>query len=275
MPQLEPRLMDIAGAFGQVTAVEAVVLAGSRVSSGGDARSDIDLYVYAREPIPLDLRGAIASRFADRVEVGNAFWEPGDEWIDRQSGLQVDVMYRTPSWIEDQLQRVLLHHEASIGYSTCFWHNVLHSRPLHDPHGWYRALRAWADQPYPTALQQAIVARNHPILRETMSSYTRQIERAVARGDSVSVQHRITALLASYFDILFAANGLPHPGEKALLPFALTHCASQPAGMAQDFEALLAMAPFPAVRQILERVYVLLDRLDALLAEEGLLPAKA
>jgi predicted nucleotidyltransferase len=261
----------VAAAFANIPEVDAVALAGSKVAGSADEQSDLDFYVYARAPVTMADRGAIATRFATRREVGNDFWEPGDEWIDRQSGRQIDVMYRTPVWIEEQLDRVLVRHEASVGYSTCFWHNVLHSRPLHDPHGWYLALREWADRPYPEPLQQAIIARNHPILREAMSSYTRQIERAVARGDSVSVQHRITALLASYFDILFAVNALPHPGEKALLPFALTHCAKQASGMKNDVESLLATVPFPADSQILERVHALLDRLDALLAAEGLL----
>lgn len=272
MGQVDARLMEIALAFGEVASVEAVVLAGSRVASGGDARSDIDLYIYARAPLPLAQRASLGSRFADRAEFGNAFWEPGDEWIDRKTGALVDIIYRTPAWIEEQLDRVLLRHEASVGYSTCFWHNVLHSRPLHDPHGWYRALRARADQPFPMPLQQAIVARNHPILRQVQSSYMNQIVRAVVRGDSVSVQHRLTALLASYFDILFAVNALPHPGEKALLHFALTHCAKLPPGMVNAIESLLATAPFPAESQILERVHALLDGLDALLAAEELLP---
>ncbi len=43
-------------------------------------------------------------------------------------------------------------------------------------------------------LKRAIVARNHPILRETLSSYRHQIERAVQRGDSVSVQHRVSGI---------------------------------------------------------------------------------
>ena len=178
--------------------------------------------------------------------MGNDFWEPGDEWIDAQTGRHVDVMYRTPVWIEEQLERVLVRHEASVGYSTCFWHNVLHSTPLFDRSGWYRDLQATAARPYPQPLQRAIIARNHPILRQTLSSYLAQIERAVRRGDSVSIQHRVTALLASYFDVLFAVNELPHPGEKRLLQFAATRCAKTPLDMETQINALFETAARPA-----------------------------
>lgn len=265
--------MEIALAFGEVASIEAVALAGSRTASGGDDRSDVDLYVYARDPIPLSQRAALARRFAERAEVGNTFWEPGDEWIERETGLPVDIVYRSPSWIEDQLERILVRHEAFVGYSTCFWHNVLHSRPLHDPHGWYQALQTWADRPYPAPLQHAIIARNHPILRLTISSYSRQIERAVARGDSVSVQHRLTALLASYFDILFAVNALPHPGEKSQLRIASARCAKQPPRMVSEVEGVLALAAYPADARVLQRVTTLLEGLDTLLIQEGWLPA--
>ena len=89
-------------------------------------------------------------------------------------------------WIEEQLERVLVRHEASVGYSTCFWHNVLHSTALFDCSGWYRDLQEKAARPYPRPLQSAIIARNHPILRQSLSSYLAQIERAVRRGDSVA-----------------------------------------------------------------------------------------
>jgi predicted DNA-binding protein len=251
--------------------VVAVALAGSGATGAADDRSDIDLYVYAEAPVPMADRFAIGTSFATRPEVGNDFWEPGDEWIDAQTGRHVDVMFRTPSWIEEQLARVLVRHEASVGYSTCFWHNVLNSTPLLDRSGWYRDLQAMAACPYPQPLRRAIIARNHPILRQTLSSYLTQIERAVRRDDSVSIQHRVTALLASYFDILFAVNELPHPGEKRLLQLAATRCTKIPADMETRVNALLETTARPASPAIVTHIDALLNSLDDLLANEGLI----
>ena len=52
------------------------------------------------------------------------------------------------------------------------------------------------------------------------SCYLKQIRTAVVRVDPVSLNHRVAAWLASYFDILFAINGRFHPGEKRLLIYA-------------------------------------------------------
>jgi hypothetical protein len=263
---------SVAAAFSNLPTVIAVALAGSGVAGVADEQSDLDLYVYAGAPVAIADRVAIATHFATRHEVGNAFWEPGDEWIDTQTGRHVDVMYRTPVWIEEQLERVLVRHEASVGYSTCFWHNVLHSTALFDRSGWYRDLQAKSARPYPRPLQHAIIARNHPILRQTLSSYLVQIERAVRRGDSVSIQHRVAALLASYFDVLFAVNELPHPGEKRLLQFAASRCAKTPPDMETQIDGLLETAARPATLTVVEHIDGLLDSLDALLLREGLLP---
>jgi hypothetical protein len=160
-------------------------------------------------------------------------------------------MYRSPAWIEDQLDRVLLRHEASIGYSTCFWYNVLHSEALLDPHDRYAGLQRRARVPYPEPLRRAIVAKNYPLLRRNQSSYRAQIALALERRDAFSVQHRVTALLASYFDVWFALAGEPHPGEKRLL-------ATLPRA-----EAGLVSAIFESSADcLLASIDALLDRLD-------------
>jgi hypothetical protein len=259
---------QIAARFEAIPQVEAVALAGSQTSPFADQRSDIDLYVYASEPVALSSRAKVA-RDARQAEIGNSFWEPGDEWIDGETGISVDVMFRATPWIEIQLDRVLRRHEASVGYSTCFWYNVRNSQPLFDRTGWFERIQERARQQYPAELKRAIVEKNHPVLRTNMSSYVHQIELALQRRDTVSVNHRVTALLASYFDIVFAVNEQPHPGEKRVLQFARALCPKLPTDMEARMEALLSALPDG---DIVGRANTMLDGLDDLLKSAGFFP---
>ncbi len=122
---------------------------------------------------------------------------------------------------------------------------------------------------YPEELRRNIVALNHPVLRDVLPAWASQLEKAARRRDLVSVNHRLAGLLASYFDIVFAVNRRLHPGEKRLLDAAVRTCPQLPVAMADDVTEILRtattdLAGLPA------RVGRLLDRLDALLADEGL-----
>ncbi|HPS77451.1 MAG TPA: hypothetical protein PLS53_04785 [Thermoanaerobaculaceae bacterium] len=262
---------DIGQAFGVLDDVEAVAVAGSLTAGAVDAHSDLDLYVYARSEVRLEARRCIAGARGDRIELDNRFFEPGDEWIDVLSGTRVDVMFRRTGWIEDSLARVLDRHEASIGYTTCLWHSVLAATPLFDRTGWLARWQETARQPYPEPLRRAIVAKNHPLLRSNLSSFLHQLELAVARGDRVSVNHRLAAILASLFDILFAVNRLPHPGEKRLLALAEARCPKCPPELTVRVGALLESGG-SGDPQVIPQVDVILDDLDVLLRFEGLLP---
>ncbi|MGC9521225.1 MAG: DUF4037 domain-containing protein [Anaerolineae bacterium] len=234
-----------------------------------DEDSGIDLYVYLNAELSLIDRNEVAWDSAAYAEVGNAFFESGDEWIDAFTGFHVDVTFRKMAWIEERLDRVLVRHEAALGYTTCLWHNVLSSEALHDPNEWFVSLQAETRQPYAEALRQAIVRLNHPILRQSASSYMYQLERALGREDWVSVNHRIAAMLASYFDILFAVNRMPHPGEKRLLQIASTLCERVPPDMQRDIEALICA--IAEGKLVAERAEQLIDGLDSLLRGEGLI----
>lgn len=250
--------------------VLAVALGGSLATGAAGEGSDVDLYVYARVEPPLAARAALLAG-APRAELGNRAFEPGDEWIDPASGRHVDVMYRTPAFIEDELDRVLVRHEARTGYTTALWHGVRVAQPLLDPTGWYAALRARASAPYPEPLVAAVVARNAPLLRRNLSSYTSQLAKAVRRGDLVAVNHRVAALLASTFDVLFAVNRETHPGEKRLLALAERTCPRRPTGFAEAVHALLAAAASGG-EEVVARADALAAAVEGWLAGEGLWP---
>jgi predicted nucleotidyltransferase len=248
-------LLNLACRFAEFPHVIAVVLAGSRGAGTSDPESDFDVYVYASAEVPVEFRRTL---LGGQAEIDNRFWEPGDESSDLSAGLKLDIMYRSPKGIEDLLDRVLVRHEASIGYTTCFWFNILHSEPLFDREGWFKQLQQCADVAYPDELRRAVIAKNWPILRRNQSSYRRQIELALQRGDAVSIQHRITALLASFFDVWFALERKPHPGEKRLLSYL-------PEKWARLVHAVLNAQP----ETLLPQIDHLLDQLDARLAEES------
>lgn len=242
--------------------VEAVALAGSQMTSMSDQDSDVDLYVYLNAELSLPDRGRIAEKFGHHPEVGNTFFESGDEWIDGETGIPVDVMFRQMEWIEDQIKRVLEDHQAGMGYSTCFWHNILFSQVLFDRSGRYESLRQKSDQPYPEQLRRAIINKNFPILRNTQSSYVHQLVRAVQRADEVSIQHRVTAMLASYFDVLFAINRIPHPGEKRVVQFVQTQCGKVPKRMQEQIKALISSPSAEKVNHANDLIDALEELLD-------------
>jgi predicted nucleotidyltransferase len=263
-------LADLAAHLASLPGAEAVALGGSAAAGRADASSDFDLYVYADQEPPLARREDLARRFAATRRVGDAPYEAGDEWVDDATGRRVDVTYRTPAWIEAQLDAVLVEHRASVGYSTCFWWNVRRSRPLFDRAGWFAGLQARAAVDYPEALRRAVVAKNHPMLRAGQSSFLHKIELAATRDDPVGVQHGTATLLASYFDVLFALNRQPHPGDKRLIAWAEELCPRRPAGMAAGVRGVVAASGgTDGGDGLVARVHLLIDGLDELLSADG------
>jgi hypothetical protein len=263
---------QIATLFAALPQVEAVALGGSRGSGAGstDSASDIDLYVYTHGAIPLAERRAIVERSggASQASLDLTFWGPGDEWINAPTGIEVDMVYFEADWMEEQIRRVVEKHLASLGYSTCFWYTVRNSIIYADPRGWFAALQQRCQIEYPEALRQNIVALNYPVLRSIIPAYGHQIEKAAKRSDLVSINHRTAALLASYFDILFAANRQLHPGEKRLVEGARARCAVLPANMKADLAAILLLTAAD-IGDLPARLAKLLDHLDQMLEQEG------
>lgn len=261
-------IQKLVGFFSKLPQVEAIALGGSRASGRADAASDIDLYVFTTAEIPLEVRRGIVQRSggASVADMGLDYFGAGDEWRDAETGTQLDVMYFDLEWMRGQIERVMEQHEPSLGYSTAFCYTVSRSRSLYDPQGRFAALQAKSRRPYPDVLRQAIVEHNYPLLRAVISSYRVQLEKAAARQDIVSLNHRLAALMASYFDIIFAVNRVLHPGEKRLLATTLTTCKSLPENFEQGVTETLAAGEGERLLPALTR---LLDALDEWLEREG------
>jgi hypothetical protein len=93
------------------------------------------------------------------------------------------------------------------------------------------------------------------------SCYLKQIRAAIVRHDPVSLNHRVAAWLASYFDILFAINGRFHPGEKRLLIYA-AELPILPEQVLTDVSELCALAGelHEDVTGLVERMLARLDK---------------
>ena len=271
-PQETPHLLlarEIAGRLNRFPMVEAIALSGSQTAETIDAASDIDLYVYGKEPVPLAERKKMVNELgASRADLNLSFWDTGDEWFDLKTGIEVDVMFWDPQWIEDQLRRVVSAHQPSMGYTTCFWHTILNSQILFDRKGWFAGFQARYQVPYPEPLRRAIISKNQSVLRTVIPSYLGQIKKALKRDDLVSVNHRVAGLFASYFDVLFALNRLTHPGEKKLVNIASQICRILPENMEEQVRAVLQAAASEA-ELLVPRIEALLDNLDEVLLKEG------
>lgn len=211
----ESLLDGVVDALAALPAVECVMLGGSRANGRCDAGSDYDIYVYLSTPLPVDMRKTALAPWCGAMEWDNRYWEAEDDG-ELADGSEIELIYRSFDFIAATLDSVLIDHQAGTGYTTCFWANVGESRILFDRTGRGSALRERCRIPYPEALKHAIVRKNYPLLWQARPAYGRQIAKALARGDAVSVNHRIAALLASWFDIVFAVNEKPFPGEKRL-----------------------------------------------------------
>jgi predicted nucleotidyltransferase len=227
---------ELAASFAKREGVEALVLAGSTATGLADEESDYDLYAYTRETVPVEFRAQLLKPRAARLELHNTFWEWSDEWVE-PNGTPFDLMYRSCDAIEADVEAKLGRGEAAVGYSTCLCHSVLQATPVFDRRAWFQTLQdRLKSTPYPDRLVEGVIKMNLPVLGGTIHSYEQQIRSAFRRRDRVSLNHRTAAWLASYFDLLFAANRRFNPGEKRLLAQAQA-LPTTPEWMAADVEA--------------------------------------
>ena len=229
----------IAEGFSALPGVRAVALSGSRTSAIKDSSSDWDLYIYSDSPIAKDERKRLYDALSLTSRISISFFEEGDEAEDGEGNV-FDLMMRSTAWTEGEVDNVYRNHHAKIGYTTCILYNIATSRMLCDRDGWLSRLQDEITGGYPEELRRNIIHDNLTVIDGAFSSpFIKQLELAVMRDDIVSQNHRLSAIIASYFDALFAYNRVYHPGEKKLMRYAGLLCNRLPRGFDEDIPAMI------------------------------------
>lgn len=234
--------MDINKLFqelGALPQVEAIALGGSRASGRFDETSDYDVYVYITGAVPESERKQILDKYCSYLEIGNSFWELEDD-VTLNNGTDMDIIYRNLEDFGNMVASVVTDCNAWNGYTTCMWHNLITSRILLDKSGKLSALQEAYRIPYPRKLKENIISNNMKLLSGMLPSFDAQIRKAENRADLVSINHRVAAFLASYFDILFALNEMTHPGEKRMQSICSRECSLLPDNFDRNLNRLFS-----------------------------------
>ena len=226
--------------FKNLPHVKAAAIGGSGANKTSDILSDIDVYVFVEKEIPIINRENIIKKYSSKYEVGGEYFGSGDEFFVDKLNQQLDVMYWNTNWFENIVDNVWFKHYPSNGYTTAFLFTLKNFEIIFDKDNWLLNLQNAIKTQYPKELKQNIIKRNIMLMKDKpFASYYEQIEKAIKRDDIVSINHRISAFLASYFDVIFAINELLHPGEKRLIQYAKGNCKILPKDFEENVSKLL------------------------------------
>lgn len=267
------KIKGILEEFKKLEEVEAIALGGSRATGCNDEKSDYDLYIYSKEEININIRKEIVKKYSSYEEINNSYWEIEDDFK-LKDGTVVEIIYRSIDDFKKGLENVVLKGSASSGYTTCMWNNLLSCKILFDKEGKLETLKKEFNIRYPKELRDNIIKKNNELLYGKIPSYYDQIEKSIERQDIVSINHRITEFLASYFDIIFAFNYKTHPGEKRLIENCIKSCDKLPIDFENNIIDLLRISIEDIINNNINTLNILdsiIKNLDYLLNEEEFL----
>ncbi|OHD54323.1 MAG: hypothetical protein A2Y33_01345 [Spirochaetes bacterium GWF1_51_8] len=267
-PELHPSVSGLIRRLEGIVEVEGILLGGSVAEGTADPESDYDLYVYSNFAVPLEKRREQIFDLFGTIEMNNRFWETEDDGILSNGNIQAEIVYRDIEWLKDVIESRIFRFQADTGYTTCFWANFIHSEILFDRNKILAGLKERYTITYPPELKKNIIRKNFAILKKGIPAYYHQIAKAAGRNDTVSVNHRVAAFLASYFDILFALNEIPHPGEKKIVRILNERAKLLPENFQKDVSCLIGQSGSCSleISSTLDRIH---SRLESLLISEG------
>lgn len=254
-------LNEIIETYKSFPVVKSIAIGGSTSAQTSDNSSDIDVYIFLENDIPVVERENFIKKYSSNYDVGCEYFGSGDEYFVDKMNQQLDCMYWNTIWFENIIDNVWIKHYPSNGYTTAFLYTLSVCKIIYDKDNWLSGLKQKINTSYPLELKQNIIERNMRLMKDKpFASYYEQIAKAIMRNDIVSINHRISAFLASYFDVLFAENELLHPGEKRLIQYAKNNCKILPNNFEENINNLLSQ-PNNATLKILDDMIIELKRI--------------
>lgn len=225
--------------FRELKEVDALTIGGSKATGRSDDRSDYDLYIYINQGIDEEIRRKILEKYCSYMEISNHYWELEDNCT-LKNGIDIDIIYRDLEQFKGEIKRVVDDCISHNGYTTCMWHNLVTAKIMFDKTGELNSFKSSYQRSYPQKLKENIIRQNMNLLSGVLPSYDLQIKKAIERKDFVSINHRVTEFLASYFDIIFALNEMTHPGEKRQMSICLDECKTLPLNFKKNLVRLFS-----------------------------------
>ena len=218
--------------------IDAIVLSGSKTSLINDEMSDYDIYIYSKEKVNIETRKNFIEKYSSYYELGNDYFEHGDEFI--IDDICFDFTYRDLSFAENEINYIWRECNSKIGYTTAFLYNIKNSKIIYDKDSKFQNIQNELNNEYPDKLKENIIKKNLAVMKDKKcASFFEQLEKAIKRKDIVSVNHRVSAILTSYFDILLALNKELHPGEKKLIKYVYKLCKLIPENFEDDIANII------------------------------------
>lgn len=254
-------IQDIFNEYAKFPQVHSIVVGGSRAVRKNDVFSNYDVYVYCKEPIPMEERKRILENHCSSMELDNRGREVEDVCIMAGDGTELTIIYRNLDEFLAGIDRVARQYEPQDGCTTGMWHNLLTGRIAYDKGGLLAAAKEKYNIPYPQELKNNIISYHMNRIKYGMPSLIAQIDKAMKRGDLVSINRTVDSFLTSYFDVLFALNEKLQPGEKRLLEIAGEECKILPANFELHIRLLLnSMCKDPAAVSVVNTMVTELEK---------------
>ena len=129
--------------------VEAIAIGGSSAVKTSDNSSDIDIYIFSKTDIPVEIRENIIKPNSSKFEIGCEYFGSGDEFILDDLNKQLDIMYWNTQWFESIVNNTWVKCYPQNGYTTCFLYTLKNFNIIYDKNNWLQNLQKIINTPYP------------------------------------------------------------------------------------------------------------------------------